>query len=69
MSDPAAGSAGARNRVEVTVVITTRNRGEFCNRAVASALAQTTEGVEVVVVDDGSDEPFRPADPGERVRV
>ncbi|MDQ3957943.1 MAG: glycosyltransferase family 2 protein, partial [Actinomycetota bacterium] len=35
----------------------------------ASALAQTTERVEVVVVDDGSDEPFRPADPGERVRV
>ena len=41
-----------------TVVVTTHNRPDFARRAVDSALAQTLGGVEVVVVDDGSEPPF-----------
>lgn len=47
MSDPIA-----------TVVITTRNRSDLAHAAVASALAQTLSDIEVIVVDDSSDEPF-----------
>lgn len=47
MSDPIA-----------TVVITTRNRSVLAHAAVASALAQTVSDIEVIVVDDSSDEPF-----------
>ena len=43
-----------RGGPDLTVVIPTRDRGAVVERAVASALAQTGAGVEVVVVDDGS---------------
>lgn len=42
------------SRPTVTVVITTYNRAELCLRAVESALAQTYEHIEIIVVDDGS---------------
>lgn len=52
----------------LTVVIPTHDRPVQVPDAVESALAQTIEGVEVVVVDDGSAEPVDlPADP--RLRV
>lgn len=38
----------------ISVVIPTRNRAEFVVRAVHSALSQSMEDVEVIVVDDGS---------------
>ncbi|MHC4858971.1 MAG: glycosyltransferase family 2 protein [Planctomycetota bacterium] len=40
----------------VTVVVPTRNRPELIRRAVRSALAQTLEPIEVVVVLDGPDD-------------
>ena len=40
--------------MHVTVVIPTYNRGHIIARAVASALAQTHEDLDVLVVDDGS---------------
>ena len=52
-----------------TIVITTYNRPDFARRAVASALGQTLTGVEVVVVDDGSDPPFVLDLDHDRVRV
>lgn len=52
-----------------TVVIPTHDRVAFATRAVASALAQTAQPVEVIVVDDGSPQPFRLADADARVRV
>jgi len=42
-----------------TVVITTHNRQVLANRALASALAQTLEDIEVIIVDDGSTEPYQ----------
>ncbi|HEY7399988.1 MAG TPA: glycosyltransferase [Actinomycetota bacterium] len=52
-----------------TVVIPTHDRVAFATRAVESAIAQTAQPVEVIVVDDGSPVPFaiEPLDP--RVRV
>ena len=41
---------------EVSVVIPTRNRWPFLARTLASALAQQAVALEVVVVDDGSDD-------------
>lgn len=41
---------------DATVVIPTRNRAEFLKGAVGSALAQTDVSIEVVVVDDASDD-------------
>ena len=41
---------------EVSVIVATRNRAHFLQQAVASALAQEV-GLEVVVVDDASDDP------------
>jgi glycosyltransferase involved in cell wall biosynthesis len=46
---------------EVTVVIPTRDRPELVTRAVRSALAQTLDRIEVVVVIDGPDEASRAA--------
>lgn len=51
----------------VTIVITTHDRPQLVPRAIASALGQTFEDVEVVVVDDGSTPPF--VDDGSDVRV
>ena len=42
-----------------TVVVTTHNRHELADRALASALAQTLENIEVIIVDDGSSAPYR----------
>lgn len=52
---------------DVTVVVPTFERPEETRNAVLSALAQTHPPLEVVVVDDGSAEPF--AFDHERVRV
>jgi GT2 family glycosyltransferase len=52
-----------------SIVIVTRDRPESATRAVASALGQTIRNIEVVVVDDGSLQPYRPPDLDERVRV
>jgi glycosyltransferase involved in cell wall biosynthesis len=46
----------ARGGCEISVVIATRNRGAFLRQAVASALAQLDVDLEVIVVDDASDE-------------
>lgn len=45
------------NNVLLSVIIPTYNRPHFLPRAVNSALQQTVEDLEVIVVDDGSDEP------------
>ena len=46
-----------RSRPRATIVIPTRDRPHLLERAVRSALAQTVEDIQVVVVDDGSAEP------------
>jgi glycosyltransferase involved in cell wall biosynthesis len=46
---------------EVSVVIPTRDRPDLVTRAVRSALAQTVEEIEVIVVIDGPDAPTRSA--------
>jgi len=51
-SDPDRG----KNHPSVTVVIPTRGRPELSRRAVESALAQTFQNLEVIVVVDGPDE-------------
>jgi glycosyltransferase involved in cell wall biosynthesis len=43
----------------VTAVIATYNYGRFVTQAVESVLAQTYENIEVIVVDDGSDDDTR----------
>lgn len=43
--------------IRVSVVIPCFNSGEFLHEAVDSALAQTYSDLDVVLVDDGSDEP------------
>lgn len=53
----------------VSVVITTKNRHELLPRAIDSVLAQTWKGLEVIVVDDGSDEPAQYHGTDSRVRV
>ena len=54
----------------VTVVIPAYNASETVGAAVDSALAQTLEDIDVVVVDDGSaDDTAAKADRGARVRV
>lgn len=53
----------------VTIVITTRDRPELLKRAVASALAQTLGGLEVIVVDDGSVEPVQLAFMDKRLKL
>jgi glycosyltransferase involved in cell wall biosynthesis len=55
---------------DLTIVITTRDRpADMVNGAVDSALAQTLPAIEVVVVDDASTEPFRPASSDNRLRL
>jgi hypothetical protein len=41
----------------VSVVVPCYNQGEFLDEAVGSALAQTFDDIEIIVVDDGSTEP------------
>jgi glycosyltransferase involved in cell wall biosynthesis len=53
---------------QFSVIIPTYGRPKFLEEAVASALAQTVEDLEVVVVDDFSPEPVRLPD-DERVRM
>lgn len=53
----------------VTIVITTRDRHEQLKHAVDSALAQTVDAIEVIVVDDASAEPVRPPSIDRRLRV
>lgn len=43
---------------QVSIIITTRDRAEMAKHALDTALSQTFVGVEVVVVDDGSNLPF-----------
>ncbi|MGB3755202.1 MAG: glycosyltransferase family 2 protein [Rivularia sp. (in: cyanobacteria)] len=45
------------NNILLSIIIPTYNRPHFLPRAVNSALQQTIEEVEVIVVDDGSDKP------------
>ncbi|AFY56182.1 glycosyl transferase [Rivularia sp. PCC 7116] len=45
------------NNILLSIIIPTYNRPHFLPRAVSSALQQTMEDIEVIVVDDGSDEP------------
>lgn len=45
------------NNTLLSIIIPTYNRPHFLPRAVNSALQQTVEEVEVIVVDDGSDKP------------
>ena len=66
---PLAGRRGSLPGREVRVIIPTRDRPRFIDRAVASALAQTVADVEVLVVDDGSAEPVRLAADDRRLRV
>ena len=46
-------------KIDLTVVIPTRNRPHKLEAAVESALRQVGRNVEVIVVDDGSDHPVR----------
>jgi glycosyltransferase involved in cell wall biosynthesis len=52
-------SSSGGNGPLATIVIPTRDRPHLLERAVRSALAQTVEDVQVVVVDDASAEPVR----------
>ena len=42
--------------MNVSVLITNYNRHTLCDEAVSSVLAQNYKGVEIIIVDDGSDE-------------
>jgi glycosyltransferase involved in cell wall biosynthesis len=57
----------------LSIVIPCYNDGDFLDEAVASALAQTLEDVEIIVVDDGSNDPetvrVLAALPSQQVRV
>jgi glycosyltransferase involved in cell wall biosynthesis len=61
--------SGNRSPVVATIVIPTHNRPGLLERAVASALAQTTPDLQVVVVDDGSTPPVRLPSPDPRLQV
>lgn len=47
-------SAVAAGRALVSIVVTNHNYGRYVGEAIDSALAQTYEPVEVIVIDDGS---------------
>lgn len=53
----------------VTVVITTRDRQQLADRALASVLGQTMGDLEVVIVDDGSAHPYQQTTADGRVTV
>ena len=61
--------SGNRSPVVATIVIPTHDRPGLLERAVASALAQTTPDLQVVVVDDGSTPPVRLPSPDPRLQV
>jgi glycosyltransferase involved in cell wall biosynthesis len=44
--------------IDVSVIIPTHNRPLLARRAVASVLAQTISNIEIIVIDDCSDESF-----------
>src|SRR4051794_31221399 len=44
--------------MRLSVIIPVYNRQALAERAIRSALAQSIEGMEIVVVDDGSQPPF-----------
>ena len=52
-------SPGQSSDQVVSVVVPTRNRADLLRRCLESLAAQTHHAVEVLVVDDGSDEPTR----------
>src|SRR5262247_1178627 len=56
--------------MRVSVVIPVYNRQALCERALASVLAQPIDGMEVIIVDDGSQPPFElPSDIAADARV
>lgn len=57
------------DRPLASIVITTHNRPELAVRAITSALGQTIDDLEVVVVDDGSQPAFASTVADDRVRV
>ncbi|SFF03273.1 Glycosyltransferase involved in cell wall bisynthesis [Sulfitobacter brevis] len=61
----------SEDRDGVSVVIPTCNRGTYLREAVESALAQTVDILEVIIVDDGSEVDPGPqlADLGDKVKV
>jgi glycosyltransferase involved in cell wall biosynthesis len=52
-----------------SIVIPTRDRPRFVHRAVASALGQTLRDIEVIVVDNGEELPFRAGAQDDRLRI
>jgi glycosyltransferase involved in cell wall biosynthesis len=56
-------------RPTASIVIPTHDRPVLVRRAVASALGQSLADIEVIVVDDGSAQPFRLDDDDPRVRI
>lgn len=70
-SSTTGGAATADGAATVSVVIPTCNRDAYLHEAVESALAQTVEPVEIIVVDDASDSDPRAqlAAFGEKVRL
>lgn len=49
----------SENEILVSIIIPTYNRPLLARRAVVSALAQTIENIEIIVVDDNSDISFK----------
>lgn len=58
-----------RGKPSATIVITTHDRAALATRAIESALSQSIRDIEVVVVDDGSSDPFHPLQRDVRLRV
>jgi len=53
----------------VSVIIATRNRNEYVNRAINSVLNQTYSDFEIIIVDDGSSPPVVIESDDSRIRV